>query len=132
MVKARAAGYEVTIEEYIGKCKKHDVFKQRPIYSLKKNDYKLHIGNLGNLIDLHKKLKNLLNYGFIDNKTGDFILSYNSRYFYIKNKVTNAILGIPGEFVSKLSADIGKFMYNKMIQSGKIKNNDKNKQKASK
>ena len=124
MVKAAAAGYDVVLEE-ITQTGKHSM-RNNSIYRLRKNNFHLHIGNYTNLIQLHKRLKNLLEYDFIDNKNDkEFALSYNSRYFYIKNKKTNAIIGIPNEYVRRLSADIGRFLYSKMIENKSVQKTSK-------
>lgn len=120
MVKARAAGYELTIKE-VENFNKHPLHNEK-IFAIYKNDYCLQIGNLTKLINLHKKIKMLLEYHYVNNEEKDeFSLSYNSRYFYIKNKTTKAMIGIPNEFVQKLSKQIGGILYRLMVQAGKIK-----------
>ena len=131
MVKAKAAGYDLIVKEEKTSSSKHPLHKDK-MFAIYKNSYCLQVGNLGNLIELHKKLKDVLSYNFINNRVGTFSLSYNTRYFYIKNKITNAAIGLPNEFVSDLSKDIGKILYNLMVESGKIKNTSSDKPKSTK
>ena len=117
MTIASAKGYDITIEETKADKSKHSMINF-DTYVIRKNSYALSIGNYSNLIKLHKRLKVLLEFNFLNNDKKDiFNLSYNSRYFYIKNIKTGNSIGIQKEYVRQLSADIGKFLYKKMIEN---------------
>lgn len=105
---------------------------KKPLYSLQKNDKSIYIGDYSNLLKIHKRLKILLEYAYLDNKNSDIVFSYTEDKFFIKHKKHNIVINLPNEQVCKLSANIGKFIYSKMVQSGKIKNNNENKQNTSK
>lgn len=122
MVAAKAKGYDITLIETKGDKSKHSMIRF-DTYTLHKKDYTLYIGNYTNLINLHKKLKLLLEFNFVKNEQNDiFSISYNSRYFYIRNTKTKNIIGIQKEYVRQLSTDIGKFLYKKMLENKKIIN----------
>ena len=117
MTIAAAKGYDITIVETKTDKSKHSMIKF-DTYALHKKDYTLHIGNYSNLITLHKKLKTLLEFNFVKNEKKDILsISYNSRYFYIKNTKTESIIGIQKEYVRQLSADIGRFIFKKMQEN---------------
>lgn len=119
MTKAAASTYDLTIKEISNGSTKHAI-RDETIYGIYKKDFCFHVGNLTNLIDLHKKVKDLLAFDFVDNRKGIIAISHNSRYFYIKNRKTNDLIGIPNESVRQLSKDIGKVLYNNMLATGKI------------
>jgi len=124
MTMAAAKDYDISIVETKADKSKHSIVKF-DTYALRKKDYTLHIGNYTNLLILHKKLKDLLEFNFIKNDKKDvFNLSYNSRYFYIKNLKTNSTIGLQKEYVCRLSADIGKFIFTKMIENKKLAKKD--------
>lgn len=105
--------YNITLEEIENKKEKYALTNAN-LYNLRLKNHILSLGDYSSLIDLHTRLKNVLQYDYIDNKDKVITLSYNERYFYIKNTKTNKTLGLQKNHVHKLSADIGRFLYKKM------------------
>ena len=92
---------------------------KKPLYSLSKNNNFVCIGDYTELLQIHKRLKDLLKYAYINNKNTNIIFTHNDDTFFIKNKKHNKTINLPNEQVYKLSANIGKFIYSKMIKKDK-------------
>lgn len=107
--------FDVELEETLD-TSKHSM-NTSSIYTVKRNKTRLPIGGYGNLLELHKRLKLAINYNFIDNVKSPFKMSYNDKYFYIRHVDTNCCLGMPKEFIPKFASNIGKYIYNKMIEN---------------
>jgi len=101
----------IELKEHVNK-----LYKQ-PVYTLDKDKKFLCLGNYANVLQFHKRLKNVLMYGYINNKDSDIILSHNDDTFFIKNKKHNTLISLPNEQVRYLSANIGKFIYSKMNEN---------------
>ena len=108
--------YECDVK--LNECVNIKLYK-KPLYSLSKNNNFVCIGDYTKLLQIHKRLKNLLKFAYVDNKNTDIIFTYNDDTFFIKNKKHNKMITLPNEQVYKLSANIGKFIYSKMIEKDK-------------